>query len=62
MAKRSFARRMKRSIAKRLSRFLTKYGRVTPGQEMLTVEEAAALFMEFDKRLAALEARLVDKR
>jgi hypothetical protein len=51
---------MKRSIAKKVVRFITQNGGVSfSGDTYLTAEEAAAFFVEFDKRLAAVEAKTV---
>ena len=69
MAKYNFAKRLKRSIVKKLLRFITQNSDVTftknepfKSEQFLTVEEAAALFIEFDKRIAAIEGRIFSKR
>lgn len=62
MAALRFIDRLKRSIAKKIVRFIKKHYDQPIEKEYLTIEQAAAFFIEFDKRLAALEAKIVSSK
>lgn len=54
--------RLKRSLAKKIVRFIKKYYDQPIEKEYLTAEQATAFYIEFDKRLAALEAKVVSSK
>lgn len=65
MARERLFKRLKRSFAKRVARFVLKCQILSdedgPGI-FLRTDTAAAFFIEFDKRIGVIEAKLIAKK